>query len=200
MDQQEFWNKKYDKKEFLYGKNPNEFLVSCINNFSKKERILFLGEGEGRNAVYFAKKGYEVRAVDASDVGLAKLNQFAQNQGVTIKTTCLDLKVWRAKKKFGGILASFLHMESPLREQVFQRIEDGLKSGGFFVGEFFSKKQLKYNSGGPKDENLLYGVDSFKGLFKSSIIHKLLEEEVVLNEGKGHQGKAFVIRLIVQKL
>ncbi len=200
MNQQEFWNNKYNREEYFYGKEPNQFLVSCINNFSKKERLLFLGEGEGRNAVYFAKKGYEVRAVDASDIGLAKLNKFAQEEGVKVKTTCLDLNIWRAKKKFGGILASYLHLESPLREQVFQRIEEGLKPGAFFVGEFFSKKQLNYNSGGPKDENLLYAVDSFRGLFKSSIIHKLLEEEVILNEGSGHQGKASVIRLIVEKL
>ncbi len=200
MDEQEFWNEKVKKKDFLYGKEPNEFLVSCINNFSKKERILFLGEGEGRNAVYFAKKGYEVRALDASDVGLSKLQDFAKEEHVEIKTTCLDLEKWRPNKKFGGILASFVHLESPLREQVFKNIEKGLKSGGFFVGEFFSKKQLNYSSGGPKDENLLYGLDSFKGLFKSSIIHKLLEVEVELNEGNGHKGKASVIRLIVQKI
>jgi len=200
MNQQEFWNQKFDKKDFLYGKKPNEFLVSCINNFSKKEKILFLGEGEGRNAVYFATKGYEVSALDASDVGLSKLQEFAKEKGVEVQTSCLDLEHWEVKKKFGGILASFLHLESPLREQVFAQIEEGLKSGGFFVGEFFSKKQLNYSSGGPKDTNLLYGVDSFRGLFKSSIIHKLLEEEVELDEGKGHQGKASVIRLIIQKL
>ena len=38
MEQQEFWNKKYDKDEFFYGKEPNEFLASCIKNFRKKER------------------------------------------------------------------------------------------------------------------------------------------------------------------
>ena len=112
----------------------------------------------------------------------------------------MDLNEWSSTKEFGGILASFLHLESPLREQVFTNIESSLKSGGFFVGEFFSKRQLNYSSGGPKDENLLYAVDSFKGLFKSCIVHKLLEEEVELNEGNGHQGKASVIRLIVQKL
>ena len=200
MEKKEYWDKKYDMKGFLYGKEPNEFLSSCISNFSKKERVLFLGAGEGRNAVHFAKKGFEVRALDVSEIGLNKLQEFANEENVSIKTTCLDLEQWRAKKKFGGILAAFLQLESPLREQVFARIEDGLKSGGFFVGEFFSKKQLEYSSGGPTDENLLYSVDSFKGLFKTCIVHKLLEEEVELNEGSRYQGKASVIRLILQKL
>jgi len=200
MNQKEFWNQKYNIKGFLYGKEPNEFLTSCINNFSKSERILFLGEGEGRNAVYFAKKGYDVRALDISDIALGKLQNFAKEEEVSVKTTCLDLEQWKPKKKFGGILASFLQLESPLKEQVFQNIENGLKPGGFFVGEFFSKKQLNHKSGGPTDENLLYAVDSFRGLFKSSIIHKLLEEEVELSEGSRYQGKASVIRLIIQKL
>ena len=200
MNTKEFWNKKYDINGYLYGKEPNEFLISCINNFSKKDRLLFLGEGEGRNAVFFAKEGYEVRALDISDIALNKLKKFAQDENVNIKTTCLDLQQWKPKKKFGGILASFLQLESPLKEEVFQNIENGLVSGGFFVGEFFSKKQVNYNSGGPIDEKILYAVDSFRGLFKSSIIHKLLEEEVELNEGSRYQGKASVIRLIIQKL
>lgn len=200
MNQKEFWNKKYDIAGYLYGKEPNEFLVSCINNFSKNERVLFLGEGEGRNAVYFAKKGYDVRALDVSSIALEKLQDFAKEEDVSIKTTCLDLEQWEPKKKFGGILASFLQLESPLKEQVFQNIEKGLISGGFFVGEFFSKKQLNYTSGGPTDENILYAVDSFKGLFKSCIIHKLSEDEVELSEGSRYQGKASVIRLIIQKL
>lgn len=200
MNQQEFWNKKFSKDEFFYGKKPNEFLVSCISKFSKKERILFLGEGEGRNAVYFAKHGYDVRAIDASNIGLSKLQIFAKQEGVNIKTTCLDLKDWSPKKNFGGMLASYLHLESPLREEVFQKVEDVLISGGFFVAEFFSKKQLNFSSGGPKDENLLYDLNSFDGLFKKCKIHKLVEEEVVLDEGTGHRGKASVIRLVVQKI
>ncbi|WP_419770820.1 MAG: class I SAM-dependent methyltransferase [Candidatus Marinarcus sp.] len=199
MEQKEFWNKKFETEEYFYGKKPNAFLMSCEKNFSKKERMLCLGEGEGRNAVHFAKKGFEVRALDASDVALAKLEAFAQEEGVFIKTTCLDLNDWVPKKKFGTIITSFLHLASPLREQVFNYIEGALKSKGFFVAEFFSKEQINYNSGGPKDLDLLYDVNSFEALFTQSKIHKLVQQEVILDEGKGHHGKASVIRIIVQK-
>lgn len=70
---------------------------------------------------------------------------------------------------------------------------------GYFIGEFFSVSQLKFNSGDPKDRDLLYTVDDFKRGFEGLIIYKLEEIEVELNEGKGHQGAASVIRVIVQK-
>lgn len=85
------------------------------------------------------------------------------------------------------------------RKKLFNDIKLSLAEDGYFIGEFFSENQLKFNSGGPKDINLLYTIDDFKRGFEGFIIHKLEEIEVELNEGKGHQGTASVIRVIVQK-
>ena len=73
------WDQRYDREEFVYGKEPNDFLRE---NFSKipKGKILFLAEGEGRNAVFLAKQpGYEVTAMDSSSVGMEKARQLAQS-------------------------------------------------------------------------------------------------------------------------
>ena len=199
MSQQNFWNEKFLRDGYLYGKEPNKFIVSCSSNFKKADRFLCIGEGEGRNAVYFAKKGYEVAAIDASDVGLKKLEEFAKQEGVFVKTRCIDLNEWIPKKKYGTIVASFLHMYKDDRKALFEKLESCLKSGGFFVGEFFSVNQLKYNSGGPKDIDLLYTMNDFTDNFPNCIKHKVDELEVILNEGKGHQGEARVIRVILQK-
>ncbi len=199
MNQQEFWNKKFLREGYLYGKNPNEFLVSCSSNFKKSQRFLCLGEGEGRNAVYFAKKGYEVVALDASDIGLKKLEEYAKEENVNIKTKCIDLNEWVPKKKYGSIVASYLHMYKEDREVLFKKIESALKEKGFFVGEFFSTKQLSYESGGPKDLDLLYTVEDFKTSFSSCTKHRIEEVEIELDEGEGHRGKASVIRVIIQK-
>ena len=199
MNQQEFWNQKFLREGYLYGKKPNEFLVSCESNFKKSQRFLCLGEGEGRNAVYFAKKAYEVVALDASDIGLKKLEEYAKEENVNIKTKCIDLNEWIPKKKYGSIVASYLHMYKEDREVLFEKIESSLEEGGFFVGEFFSTKQVNYESGGPKDENLLYEIEDFKDSFSKCTKHKIEELEVELDEGKGHRGKASVIRVIIQK-
>ncbi|XPV68265.1 MAG: class I SAM-dependent methyltransferase [Halarcobacter sp.] len=199
MSQQQFWNEKFARDGYLYGTQANNFIKSCESNFKKSQRFLCLGEGEGRNAIYFAKKGFEVVALDASDIGLNKLELLANENNLKIKTRCIDLNEWEPSKKYGTIIASFLHMHQSDRKALFDKIESCLKDNGFFVGEFFSKKQINYTSGGPKDLDLLYSVEDFTNNFNSCTKHKIVEIETYLDEGKGHQGKASVIRVIIQK-
>ncbi len=199
MSQKEFWNSKFSREGFLYGTKPNSFIKSCEGNFKKSQRFLCLGEGEGRNAIYFAKKGFEVVALDASDIGLNKLELLANENNLKIKTRCIDLNEWEPSKKYGTIIASFLHIYQSDRNTLFNKIKSCLKDNGFFVGEFFSKNQINYTSGGPKDLDLLYSTEDFINNFDSCIKHKIVEVETILDEGNGHQGKASVIRVIIQK-
>ena len=60
MSQQEFWNGKFSKADYFYGTKANEFLASKIDLFKNHKKFLCLGEGEGRNAIFFAKNGFKV--------------------------------------------------------------------------------------------------------------------------------------------
>ncbi|MGE0051462.1 MAG: methyltransferase domain-containing protein [Arcobacter sp.] len=199
MSQKEFWNSKFSTEEFFYGLHPNEFLASHLETFKEHKKMLCLGEGEGRNAIFFAKKGFEITAIDASDIGLSKLAKRAEEEKLNIKTICLDLNHWEVTEKYDVIMASYLHMYKNEREILFKKIEDSLNKNGYFVGEFFSTKQLTYNSGGPKDLDLLYTVEDFLNHF-DSCKKEVVEELIVLDEGKGHQGEACVIRVVIQKI
>ena len=199
MSQQEFWNSKFSRDGFLYGIKPNTFIASKTKLFPKNAKILCIGEGEGRNAIFFAKKGFEVTAIDASDLGLKKLEERAKEENLNIETICMDLNHWNNDKKYDVIVASYLHMYENERIELFEKIENSLTQDAYFIGEFFSTKQLNFNSGGPKDETLLYTVDDFKKNFLSSN-KDISEQEVILDEGKGHQGDACVIRVVIQKL
>lgn len=200
MNQQDFWNQKFSRDGYLYGKEPNEFIKSCYNNFKKNHKVLCLGEGEGRNAVFLAKKGFEVEAIDASDIGLEKLKIHAKENEVSVETLCMDINKWIPDKKYGAIVFSFMHLSKNELIPLFVKIEGSLKEKGFLIAEVFSKNQIEKNSGGPKDLDLLYSTDDFNDCIKKLKIHKLEETIVQLNEGKGHQGEASVIRLIAQKL
>lgn len=199
MSQQEFWNNKFARDGYLYGLKPNTFLASKIKLLKRDSNLLCLGEGEGRNAIFFAKRGFKVTAIDASDIGLEKLENRAKEENLEIQTCCMDLNDWKDDKKYDVIVASYLHMYKDERAQLFEQIEESLAQDGYFIGEFFSKKQLNYTSGGPKDEDLLYTVDDFKMHFL--YCEKDIKEVVtILDEGKGHQCEACVIRVIIQKL
>jgi len=197
MSQQAFWNSKFSREGFLYGLKPNAFIASKIKQFPKNAKVLCLGEGEGRNAIFLAKKGFEVTAIDASDIGISKLHFRALEENLKIETICKDLNEWEVSEKYDVIIASYLHMYKKEREDLFEKIEDSLSIDGMFVAEFFSKNQLKYNSGGPKDEDLLYTVEDFKSF--SLYENEIKEVVTILDEGKGHQGEASVIRVIVKK-
>lgn len=199
MSQQEFWNGKFSKADYFYGTKANEFLASNISLLKNHKKLLCLGEGEGRNALFFAKNGFEVSAIDASNLGLEKLENRAKKEKLDIKTVCMDLNDWIVLEKYDVIVVSYLHMFRNEREELFKKIENSLNSNGYFIGEFFSTKQLEFNSGGPKDLDLLYTIEDFENYF-NLCKKNITEEIVVLDEGIGHQGEACVIRVVIQKI
>ena len=199
MSQQEFWNGKFSKADYFYGTKANEFLASNISLLKNHKKLLCLGEGEGRNAIFFAKNGFEVSAIDASNLGLEKLQNRAIEEKLDIKTVCMDLNDWTVLEKYDVIVASYLHMFKNEREELFKKIENSLTSNGYFIGEFFSTKQLSFNSGGPKDLDLLYTIEDFQNYF-NLCKKNITEEIVILDEGIGHQGEACVIRVVIQKI
>ncbi|MDP3441970.1 MAG: methyltransferase domain-containing protein, partial [Ignavibacteria bacterium] len=86
----EVWNNRYSENEFMYGTEANEFLKEELAKISKG-KILFLGEGEGRNAVFAATLGWEVDAVDYSEAGKGKADMLASKNNVTLNYTVADI-------------------------------------------------------------------------------------------------------------
>jgi SAM-dependent methyltransferase len=104
------WDQRYGGKEYAYGTEPNEFLVAMASRLPTG-RVLCLGEGEGRNAVWLAGQGYDVTAVDASRVGLEKAQRLAVERGVTITTVHSDLAAYDIDSDtWDGILSVFCHL------------------------------------------------------------------------------------------
>ncbi|HFK5571211.1 class I SAM-dependent methyltransferase [Elizabethkingia meningoseptica] len=78
-----FFDDVYGHEEYAYGKMPNEYLKEKLRDL-KPGKILFPAEGEGRNAVYAAKSGWDVFCFDISANGCHKAKQLADEEGVTI--------------------------------------------------------------------------------------------------------------------
>ena len=73
----DFWNQRYAEEEYAYGTEPNAFFKAQLDQRTPG-RLLLPAEGEGRNAVYAAKKGWEVVAFDQSDAGQKKALKLAK--------------------------------------------------------------------------------------------------------------------------
>jgi len=203
MNQGDFWNDKFSNYDYMYGLKPNHFIAMKSKILKTPSDILCVAEGEGRNAIFLAKQNHNVEVIDASSVGIDKLVLRAKKENLNIKTKCLNLEYWNDDEdydsKYDAIVSSYMHLVEPLKSNVFNKIYNKLNKNGYFIGEFFSKNQINYNSGGPQNIELLYDAKYFKTIFKDNHIKYLQEEIVMLDEGIGHQGEASVVRIVICK-
>ena len=200
-DQREFWNERFGREGYFYGTTANCYLASHIDTLPPQQTILFLGEGEGRNAVYALEREHIVTALDAAEIGLAKTAMLAQSKGRQLSLIHTDLEQWNPTQQYDAIMCSFLHLTEPLRSEVFTKAIEHLNKGGLFVGEFFSIHQFPKTTGGPKDLDLLYTADLLSTILTAlpCEILELYEIETELQEGKVHNGLASVVRVKVKK-
>jgi len=196
----EFWNNRYSADDFIYGIKPNNFFKASLKK-SNPGKILMLGEGEGRNAVFAAAQGWKVDAVDFSEIAKEKALILAKENSVMINYTVSNLKDFKFNPNtYDAVGYIFAHINSSLRSIVHPGITNTLKVGGHLILEVFEKSQLGRTSGGPQNFDMLYSIDELKNDFKSMKFISLEKKETLLDEGEPHQGKAIVVRLIAQKV
>ena len=196
-----FWDERYSSKEYVYGTEPNQFFKEQIDRFSSPGKLLLPGEGEGRNAVYAAKLGWQVDAFDQSINAQKKALTLAEKSDVNINYSITDLKRFTpAANYYSSAAIVFVHFDSEVRSVFHQKIIDSLKPGGKLILESFSKSQFGKSSGGPQDLGMLYSFEDIKNDFKEMRTILLEEKNVFINEGEKHSGEASLIRYVGEKL
>ena len=197
-----FWDQQFSGADFKYGTRPNAFLLSQASRLPAAARILVPGDGEGRNSVWLASQGHRVLAMDGSAVGLAKARALAAEQGVRIATQLADLADWQPPAgAFDALVLTYVHLPPAIRASAHQRLADALRPGGLLILEAFHPKQLGRSSGGPGQLDMLYALADLESDFAGRMQWLLREEaETVLDEGPGHQGAAWVTRLVGRRL
>ena len=196
----QFWNERFAQDGYLYGTEPNAFLAHRYTLFPHRGHILLPGDGEGRNGVWLARRGFRVTVVDGSEVGLEKTRALAKRHGVQVETIHATLPDWTPEPStYDGVASIYLHLPPAIRTQVHGSLARALKPGGVMLLEAFTPAQLAFSSGGPKDEALLYTTEMLAEDFAGLSIDALLELDTVLDEGHGHRGDARVIRMIAAR-
>ncbi len=191
----EFWNERFGQNIYMYGKAPNVFFTQQLNEL-QKGNILLPAEGEGRNAVYAAVKGWGVTAFDFSEEGKKKALALAQEYEVNIDYQIQDAVDFKPSMSYDAIGLIYAHFVEEERKILFANLEDCLAPGGRLIIEVFSKSQIDRESGGPKNLDLLYSKDEIEALFPKINFMVLEETKVLLDEGMHHQGDAAVIRAV----
>ena len=196
----EFWEQRYREDGYAYGEKPNIFFKQFIDSH-KPGKILLPAEGEGRNAVYAALKGWQVDAYDFSEKAVENSLDFAREHKVSINYSHAshdDLDQY--DPGYDAIALIYVHVTNDFRQQFHQQLQGLLKQGGAFLMEAFTPEQLERSSGGPKHINMLYKMDDVISDFEKECDFEIIKErDEELDEGKYHVGKAKFIRMLALK-
>ena len=204
----EMWDKRYSGEEYAYGKEANVWLAERISEVtpSPDNKALFPADGEGRNAVWAARCGWNSEVFDLSKVGKEKCQLLAQEHGVAVEYEVDDLsKRDFSSQKYALVACSWFHTPSEIRKEHMPRMLHSLKPGGHFIMEGYHKSQMEMQSGGPKSLDLLFDLDEVLGELtgesapQMKIIHTAVTS-TILEESNLHMGLARVVRFHLQRV
>jgi len=200
LDYQKNWNDRYGGGKHIFGKKPNAYFKSKLDSLNPGN-IYLPGDGEGRNGVYAAENDWNVTSADFSEIALARAKEFALHRDVNLDFQLMDLITEELpQNKYDVVGVSFLHFNGENKGIVHRKLKNTLKIGGYLILECFSRDQIKLNSGGPRKKDSLYSVEELKSYFKGFDFIEAEEIKIQLNEGDGHQGDAFVVRMFARKV
>ncbi|EJV85504.1 class I SAM-dependent methyltransferase [Bacillus cereus] len=194
------WDDRFKSDEYYYGEEPNTFIQEQAFRLANYNKVIAFAEGEGRNAVFLARKGHEVTAIDYSESGLEKTKKLAEKYDVNVHTKKVDLLTdGLPGNEFDAAIMVFGHFHTDNQKMVLNKMIYMIRPGGLIMFEVYSKKQLNYGTGGPKDIDMLYEpIDILTWCEGHEVIHFFNGEQERV-EGKGHTGLAHVIQVVIRK-
>lgn len=195
------WNQRFAGDEYLFGREPNEYLRAKAPLLPAAGSVLCVADGEGRNSVWLAQQGDKVHAFDISEVGVAKARLLASEAGVSVDCTVADCEQFHwAAQSHDGVVAVFIQFADPeMRARLFANMVRCLKPGGVLILQGYTPRQLDFKTGGPGQLSHLYTADLVQKAFKDLRVVELIEYEAELNEGARHAGRSALLGMVAIK-
>ena len=103
------YEKCYDTEEYYWGLEPADFLSGLIDVAQKDPselKVLDIGCGEGKDAVYMAERGCKVSAFDLTESGIRKTKLLAENRGVSVDAFVADINDFTLNEQFDIIYST----------------------------------------------------------------------------------------------
>jgi SAM-dependent methyltransferase len=194
MDQNE-WDERYREQELVWAAQPNRFLVGAVEGLTPG-KALDLAAGEGRNAVWLAQQGWDVDAVDWSDVALDKGRELARQAGVAVWFTREDLRSWwPPTDTYDLVVIAYLQVPDIERHGVWRGAAGAVASGGRLVVIGHDWDNLTKGYGGPQQEEVLYSASEAAAVIAESL--DVVSAEQVIRQVETDEGKRDAIDNVV---
>jgi SAM-dependent methyltransferase len=167
----ERWDRRYAAEERVFSGGPNQFVVEALSNLPAG-RALDMAAGEGRHALWLARRGWRVTAVDFSRVGLDKGRQGAEAEGLRVDWVVEDLYRYAPPRaSFELVLMTHFHPRPADRRRVFGGAVEALVPGGHLLVVGRHVDDIGRDGGrGPSDPELRYTPEELAGQFPPELI------------------------------
>ncbi|MFQ5522678.1 MAG: class I SAM-dependent methyltransferase [Acidimicrobiia bacterium] len=151
------WDEKYRAAQRLWSKGPNLFVADRLRPV-RPGRGLDLASGEGRNAIWLADQGWEMTAVDFSEVAVER----GREQSDAAEWVRADVLGWEPPSgtRYDLVLIAYLQIPEDPLEKVVRRAVTWLAGDGeiFLIGH--DRSNLEHGHGGPQVPEVLWDVDT----------------------------------------
>ncbi|KAF6563649.1 methyltransferase domain-containing protein [Paenibacillus sp. EKM202P] len=138
------YEEEYKTQEYYWGTAPNKVCYQVLQFMppNKHIKLLDIGCGEGKDAVFFARNGYDVTAFDVSDAGIEKTKKLAEKIGVHVNVFKADILDYRLDTHFDVIFSSgVLHYIKPeFRKEIFENYKQYTNPNGLHIFNVFVNK------------------------------------------------------------
>lgn len=176
-DPKVYWDKKYAQDSYIFGKTPAKFLSTNYHFIPSEAKVLDVGMGEGRNAVFLARKGYTVVGVDISAVAVRKAKKLADEFGVRINTIVSPMQKFNPGKESYDAIICFYYVDRNLNKKLLE----WLKPGGILIYESHSDLQKTIPGNENYDEAYLLRPGELLSMWKGM---KILKYEEPIHQGE----------------
>jgi SAM-dependent methyltransferase len=180
----EFWSKVYKSDNSFFGDDPSNFAIRCYNHIKENnsKKILDLGSGHGRDALFFASNGIEVDSLDYSATAIEILDKMAKEKRLPIKAQVFDVNN-QLPFPDGYFDAVYSHMLLNMRfslhelHSIFSEIRRVLKSKGLNFFSVRNNNDKSYRKGIEVDKGI-YDINGFQvRFFSGEEIRDLVKHE-----------------------
>ncbi len=199
------YDKCYNTEEYYWGLMPNRICYDIMKILPpvRPYRVLDIGCGEGKDAVFFAKCGYAVTAFDIAEQGIEKAKRLAEYNKVDVNFFKADLFDYRPDSEYDIVFSSgVLHfIRQTERKELFDSLKAHTADSGINALNVFVKKPFiepapdqtkEEEKGQPWHSGELFGY------YHDWIFHTCSEEIFDCNSG-GIPHKHCMDTLIAQK-
>ncbi len=146
------WDERYAATDLVWSAGPNQFVAAECADLPPGTAV-DLAAGEGRNAIWLARRGWQVTAVDFSQVALDKGARLAGD--TDLAWVRADATTWQAPGPLDLVVVAYLQLPAGPRRAAHRNAVDSLRPGGTFLLVAHDSTNLHEGTGGPQDPTVL---------------------------------------------